>query len=162
MSCLRAACLQHVSLHQRVCQGVCVCACVFLAIKNAALPAQDAATCHTSSLRSAFRFRLSTLGFVACCFLFYCLLLPKLLIRQRTSLATAPRPPTACSSLLSHFTFRWAIERQRQRQRQRQLLLVCVDFCVALINMQRNCKRTKRAKPKTNEIKKCSKNKGKK
>lgn len=130
------------------------------------------ATLLACSVLSAFGSRLCRLSPAAFYFIVCC-------CRNSWSVKglCLPPPPLPASplpshhtfpSLFLHFTFLWAIEQQQQQQQKRQLLLVSVSLSTStlaspLINMQRYCKRTKRAKPKTNEQKKenCRKNKQK-
>lgn len=161
MSCLRAACLQFVSLSHPVCVSVsaprCVslCVCVFLAIKNAALPAQDAATCHTSSLLSARLCRLSPAAFyfIVCCCRNSWSVKGLYLPPPPFSAPLAPLVPFFISPLHIPVGYWTAAAATEAGAAPRLRLVVYVDFGVALINMQRYCKRTKRAKPKTNEQK---------
>lgn len=132
--CVSPVCL---SVPSCVCLCVCacvrcvsVCVCVFSAIKNAALPAQDAATCHTSSLLSARLCRLSPAAFyfiVCCC-------------RNSWSVKGLYLPPPpfplplhhSFPSLFLHFTFLWAIEQQPQLQK-RELLLASVSLSTSTL-----------------------------
>lgn len=161
MSCLRAACLQFVSPSQLACVSVSVprcvslCVCVFSAIKNAALPAQDAATCHTSSLLSARLCRLSPAAFyfIVCCCRNSWSVKGLYLPPPPFSAPLAPLVPFFISPLHIPVGYWTAAAATEAGAAPRLRLVVYVDFGVALINMQRYCKRTKRAKPKTNERK---------